>query len=90
MTIDIEHSPQFDKHFKKRISENDKLTKQFVQRLNYFIDNPKHPLLKDHLLTRNKTGLRSFSINGDLRVIYKIINENKVLFYDIGSHNQVY
>jgi len=90
MTIKIEHYSQFDKNFKKRISNNKKLFVAFRNRVALFTNNPSHILLKDHFLTGNKSGLRSFSVNGDLRVVYKKINENHVIFYDIGSHNQVY
>jgi addiction module RelE/StbE family toxin len=89
MSTIIKHSPLFDKHFKKRISRNKKLLDAFKERVSLFVKNSKHPLLKDHQLIGNKDTLRSFSITGDYRLIYKKLSRGEVIFYDIGSHNQV-
>jgi mRNA-degrading endonuclease YafQ of YafQ-DinJ toxin-antitoxin module len=35
-------------------------------------------------------GLWSFSIEYDCRVIFEFIEDNKALFIDIGSHDEVY
>ncbi|MBI3486516.1 type II toxin-antitoxin system YafQ family toxin [Candidatus Daviesbacteria bacterium] len=48
-----------------------------------------YPTLKDHKLIGKKFGFRAFSVTGDIRVVYKLINSD-VWLYDIGSHNQVY
>ncbi|MBP9817677.1 type II toxin-antitoxin system mRNA interferase toxin, RelE/StbE family [Candidatus Shapirobacteria bacterium] len=90
MKINIEHSPQFDKNYKKRIGQNKKLVKVFIQRTELFIEKPNHPLLKDHQLIGNKNSFRSFSLGGDLRIIYFKVDDSHVIFFDIGSHNQVY
>ena len=55
-----------------------------------FLDNPTYPLLNDHALKGDQSGRRSFSITGDIRVIYRKMDESTVLLLDIGSHNQVY
>lgn len=54
-----------------------------------FLDNPKNSSLKDHALIGKKAGYRSFSITGNIRVVYKIV-EDGIVLYDIGTHNQVY
>ena len=79
----------FRKHFKKRIAPNKKLQTRFYQRLNLLVQNPNHPLLKRHQLRGKKRVYWSFSVTGDIRVIYRIENKN-VFLYDIGTHGQVY
>ncbi|MBI3577111.1 type II toxin-antitoxin system mRNA interferase toxin, RelE/StbE family [Candidatus Gottesmanbacteria bacterium] len=87
MTID--HVPQFQKHYKKRISRYPKLKKQFSERLSLFVKDPKHPLLYDHSLSGSKKSFRAFSMTGDIRVVYRIEGDI-VRLYDVGTHNQVY
>lgn len=79
----------FEKHFKERIVSNKKLREKFYQRLDLLIENPQDEILRCHQLKGNKKFYCSFSVTGDIRVIYRI--ENDTLFlYDIGSHAQVY
>ncbi len=85
----IEYSSRFLKNYHKRIAQNDKLKKQFKKRLKLFLLSPDYPLLRDHTLIGELSGFRSFSITGDIRAIYQIQNDSLV-FYDIGSHNQLY
>lgn len=85
----IRFTKTFEKSFKKRISSNHNLSKNFAKRLRIFQENPKHPLLRDHALIGTKIGKRAFSISGDFRVVYGEDAEF-ITFYDIGTHNQVY
>lgn len=80
---------QFLKHYKKRIQSNSKLRSKYDERLKRWIINKNDPILKDHNLTGDKTGYRAFWITGNIRVTYKIL-ENEIELYDIGTHNQVY
>lgn len=82
--------PNFDKAYRKRIFQNKKLVKKVDERIKIFQSNPKSPILKTHSLTGEKQGYSSFSITGDIRIIYIQLNEDMVIFHDIGSHNQVY
>jgi len=79
----------FEKHFKTRISPYPKLVSKFKDRLNTRINNPTDPVLKDHRLAGKRSEYRSFSVTGDVRVIYQVKGETLWL-YDIGTHNQVY
>lgn len=87
MTI-VRHR-QFKKHYQKRISPHPKLDRQFETRLRLFLKDPYTPLLADHGLTGSLKGLRSFSVSGDIRVIY-LIKKGDLILFDIGTHNQVY
>jgi addiction module RelE/StbE family toxin len=85
----IKRYKTFEKHFKLRISPNEKMTKQFEQRLEQFIKGELGYPINDHSLTGKLSGKRAFSIAGDIRVVY-IELEEFIIFLDIGSHNQVY
>lgn len=90
MEIKIQYSKRFLKHYRSRIAKNSKLDKRFKSRLQVFLKNPKESILRTHQLVGSKQGLYSFSITGDIRVIYRYIFPNTVEFLDIGTHNQVY
>lgn len=79
----------FLKHLKKRILPNIALTKKFKARIEIFTQNPTNPILLDHALGGDYAGYRSFSITGDVRVVYKK-TVNSIICIDIGSHNQLY
>lgn len=86
----IYRHPQFKKSFKKRIAPDHTLDVKTTSRINMFMDNPRHPLLRDHALKGSKEGLRAFWVTGDIRIIYRRNSENEVEFFDIGTHTQVY
>ena len=79
----------FKKSYKSRILKYSKLAVQFEKRYNFFIDDPTQSILRDHALAGKMKGYRSFSVTGDIRVIY-YIHRGVVYFIDIGTHNQVY
>ena len=79
----------FKKSFQKRIKQNPKLVKQFEQRYDLFTSDPTTSLLRDHALSGKMKDYRSFSITGDIRVIYHIYKK-AIYFVDIGTHNQMY
>lgn len=86
----VEFHPNFKKSYQKRIKNHPKLEKRFKQRFDLFRKNSSDPTLKNHKLIGSKNEYMSFSITGDIRVIYLKLSPNKILFLDIGSHNQVY
>ena len=86
----IERHPDFKKAYKKRIAADAKLVKKTRNRIQIFMDNPSHPLLRGHALKGAKDGLCAFSVTGDIRIIYRRMNDSEAEFLDIGTHNQVY
>lgn len=79
----------FLKNYRKRIERNPQLVSQFDSRLKLFQKDPNNGILRNHRLTGKKKAYNSFSVSGDIRVIYRKIG-SIVLLYDIGTHNQVY
>lgn len=87
--MQIKYHKEFLKSYRKRIAPNPKLVIQFQSRFKHFLENPKNPKISDHKLIGKLSNYRSFSVTGDIRVIYTI-EKNELWLYDIGSHNQVY
>lgn len=86
----IDHSANFKKAYKKRIAKDARLRELFVERVALFIESPNHPFLKTHSLSGNLKGYHSFRIDYDYRVVFEYINDDHVLFTNIGTHDQVY
>jgi addiction module RelE/StbE family toxin len=80
---------KFKKNFQNRILPNEKLVKQFKQRLALFMEGVRDYPLDDHILVGTMKGLRAFSVGGDIRVVYRETEDYYELL-DVGSHNQVY
>lgn len=85
----VKYHKVFEKHFKKRVFPNTKLLEKFNRRIKTFFENPNDSSLRNHRLIGDKNEYLSFSITGDIRVVYKVEGETIVLL-DIGSHSQVY
>jgi len=83
----VEKHRIFKAYFKK-LSVKQKII--FSQRMDIFIKNPKHPLLKVHKLHGNLNDLYAFSLGGDLRVVFEWVKKDHIILYKIGTHNQVY
>ena len=87
--MNVYYIGKFKKNFKKRIKPNLNLHKKFQERLALFVSSRNSPILQDHPLKGKKESLRSFSIAGDMRVVY-FLERGDAYFVDIGTHNQVY
>lgn len=85
----IHFTKSFKKSYKNRIKPNKTLAKRFKQRFDIFEVDPSNPILRDHPLGGKMQGFRSFSVTGDIRVIYHI-HKGTIFLVDIGTHNQVY
>ncbi len=88
--INITFDPNFKKVYSKRIKGNKKLESRVAERIKLFQQDSTNYFLRNHRLIGKSKGLCSFSITGDIRIIYQWIDKNTVLFLNVGSHNQVY
>lgn len=77
-------SPQFEKSYKK-LPRRIQLLLQEKEKL--FRINPYHPPLKTHKLYGKLENFLSFSVNLSYRVIFKFMEKEKVIFYDVGTHS---
>ncbi len=62
----------------------------FQSRRDLFLENPADPLLHTHELHGGLMGYKSFNVNADIRVVFKDIGEDIVIFSAIGSHSELY
>ncbi len=85
----IRRSKQYRRSFEKLPQ---KIKVKAKQRVALFLRDRNDPLLADHPLTGRMQGLRSFSVTGDYRIVYRIEENDEIvfLFLDIGTHAQVY
>ncbi|MFP4135341.1 MAG: type II toxin-antitoxin system YafQ family toxin [Cyanobacteriota bacterium] len=88
--MEVSFSSSFKRAFKKRIKGNANLEAKFWQKLSQFTVDPFSPNLKTHKLSGKLKEFWSFSVDYDERVLFYFTEEEKVVFVDIGTHNEVY
>jgi addiction module RelE/StbE family toxin len=82
---------RFHKNFEKQYRKlNEKEQNKLKERIKIFLDNPFDFRLNNHALRGKYLDYRSINIAGDLRAIYKFVNENDAIFVAIGTHGELY
>jgi len=76
----------FRKDLKKLTRE---IQNSFKERVEVFISNPFDPILNNHKLSGENKGLRSINMTGDIRALYYIIENDRIMFIRIGSHSNL-
>lgn len=84
----IYFSKDFSKGYKKLQSKI--MRKKVDERILLFRENAFEPILNNHSLVGKYVGCRSINITGDIRAVYKMIDEDAALFVAIGTHSQLY
>ncbi len=81
----------FGKNFYKDYEKlSKKRQEQFWDRVELFKEDQNNPQLNNHKLHGPYNGYYSINISGDVRAVYEVISQNKVLFIKIGTHSQLY
>jgi len=88
--IEIAFSPSFKRAFRKKIRGQPYLQTKFWQKVEIFKENPFDGRLRTHQLSGKLQELWSFSLEYDVRIIFYFAHENKAIFIDIGTHDEVY
>jgi addiction module RelE/StbE family toxin len=88
--MQIEFSVRFLKSFKKLVSRRPEVAISVLQKVLLFSSDPFSPSLALHKLKGRLNDVWSFSVENDVRIIVDREDPNKVVFVDIGSHDQVY
>lgn len=79
----------FSKIFKKAYQRlPPHLQKKFDEKLNYLLENPRHPSLQIHKIGSGSEGDRELYINMSYRAIFFFEN-NTYYFLNIGDHSIV-
>ena len=88
--IDILIDEGFKRRFKKIVKNNIDINLKFKEKLELLKENPFHPFLKTHKLGGRLQDYMAFSVDYNIRVIFKLIDKTTVLLIDIGSHDVIY
>lgn len=83
----IAKAKQFEKQYKKLPLE---IQKQFAEQLTLFLNNKNHSQLHVHSLKGKYTGLLSFSVAADIRVIFDDSSDGMLILVAIDSHSELY
>ncbi|MBI5229854.1 MAG: type II toxin-antitoxin system mRNA interferase toxin, RelE/StbE family [Candidatus Magasanikbacteria bacterium] len=84
----VRFSRSFSKQFDRAPSY---IRGAFNGRLDLFIKNPFHPLLKNHKLNGTLEKYSSINITGDWRALFcEIEKGNGVRFEMLGTHSELY
>ena len=86
--MNIDFSKSFDQQFQGRLTT--KQRQDVLEVIELFIDEPFNKDLRNHSLYGKWSGHRSISVSGDLRLHFKVISADRVLFEAVGSHTQLY
>jgi addiction module RelE/StbE family toxin len=87
--MDFSFSTELTNDLKNIKQKQPLLFKKIQKQLKIFKENIKHPSLRTHKLKGNLANTWSISIEGNVRLIYTI-KDNEAIFFKIGNHDEVY
>lgn len=88
---EIIYTESYNRRAKKFIKKHPDLLSQYEKTLKLLEKNPNHPSLRLHKLKGKLSELYSISINISYRIcIDFIIEDDKIIPIDVGSHDEVY
>jgi len=86
----ISFSEHFIRKQKKLARKKPEITPVLLERFLLFNNDKNYSSLKLHKLTGNLKDHWAFSIQPDLRIIFRYTEDLNILVIDIGSHDDVY
>lgn len=88
---DIIYTESYSKRAARFLKKHPDIISQYEKTLKLLEANPHHPSLRLHKLQGRLSELYSVSINITYRIcIYFIIEDDKIIPIDIGTHDVVY
>ena len=91
MSYKIVRTDTYFKKLKKFIKKHPEVLNRYIKAIELLELNPYHPSLRLHKLKGNLKEYYSISITMQYRVVIDfIIEDNKIILLDIGTHNEVY
>lgn len=85
--MDVFFHGTFKKQYKKLHASEQK---KWKERRGIFIQEPYHPILRNHALHGKYGGYRSIDITGDLRALYKPVGNATAFFVLIDTYSNLY
>lgn len=75
-------------YFEGKINKLTKdLQKIAIRKVILFENNPYHPSLNTHKLKGSLFGYWSFYVNKNYRVLFRFLENNEVVYYDLDTHD---
>lgn len=90
MLMEIKYGTRFRKNY---IKADKKIKAAFTHAIELFLEQPNHPLLRNHALRKKYAGYRSINVTEDWRAVFKETKSKKlkvVIFHLLGTHDQLY
>ena len=88
--MDISLTPELKKSLATIKLRDPKLLQKVNKQLKIFQGDMHHPSLATHKLKGNLSDSYSISIERNIRMLFRVSNNKRVVFYLIGTHDQVY
>lgn len=85
--MNIDYSKSFDRQFAKLSRRQKQLAMDAIE---LFIDSPFDDSLRNHPLKDRWVDYRSITADDDLRLHFRVINEDTSLFVAVGTHDKLY
>lgn len=85
--MEIRTTPHFDRRYKKLSLE---IKKKAIGRENMFIKNPFDSRLNTHKLHGKKKDEWAYSVDYNYRISFIFVGKAKILYTDVGTHDEVY
>ncbi len=80
----------FQKQFEKQYYKFSlPIQKQFLERLELFLEDKNNPLLRIHRLKGDKFPYVRMNVTGDVRALF-LIDDDEIIFYEFGTHSELY
>ena len=81
----------FHKSFEKQfVKLSNTLKVKAKERIKIFEKDTYNLVLNNHALHGKFVGYRSINVTGDIRIIYKLLDNNTAFFTEIGNHSKFY
>ena len=81
----------FNKRFVKQYNKlSKKVQHRFDERLDTFQNNPRNRTLNLHTVSYQGDIFVSINVTGDCRALFLWESEDRVRFYRVGTHSQLY
>lgn len=81
--IKVDYSKRFFRSFEKLPTS---IRKKTERKDKIFRENPFHFSLKTHKLKGELNGYWSYSVDVSYRVLFRFANKDKVIYFNIGTH----
>lgn len=84
----IEFSPKVSKKLQLFKQKDSKFYQKIIKQLELLQQDPRHKSLRLHKIKKGEENIWSISIDRGFRMLF--LEDEKIYFFDIGTHDEVY